>query len=274
MTYALRDRLELVASIPLIASSIVSKKLSEDLDALVLDVKAGSGAFLVDPAEGRELARTMVELSHASGVRTSARLTWMGRPLGSAAGHGLEIDETRATLDGHGPDDLVQITTAFAVDLLLASGLARTEEEARLAVDESITSGAARERLERMLSAQGATGTPCPRAPSVHEYRATRSGVLGFDDVREIGLALRDLGGGRSAPDEAIDPSVGVIWNVRAGQTVESGDVLAEIHHDRGRGLAAAIDRIERGTRISENAALEEPLLLERIFPGDLMSHA
>ena len=268
VTYALRDRLELVASTPLIASSIVSKKLSEDLDVLVLDVKAGSGAFLVDPAAGRALARTMVELSGASGVRTSARITWMGRPLGRAAGHGLEIEETRALLDGDGAGDLVQITTAFAVDLLVDSGLATSEQGARDSVAEAIATGAARERFERMLHAQGASGAACAAAPSVHEYRAHQGGVLGFDDVREIGLAIRDLGGGRSAAADVIDPRVGVVWTVRAGERVDAGDVLAEVHHDRGRGLAAALDRIERGTVISDEAAPEEPLLVERILPS------
>lgn len=266
--YALRDRVELVESLPLIASSIVSKKVAEDIDALVLDVKAGSGAFLTDLDRVRELARTMVELAEASGVRTSARITWMGRPLGRAVGHALEIEESRAALRGEGPPDLEALVEAFAVDLAVSSGVASDEEAALALARERIASGAAAERFERMLRAQGATGEALPEAPDVHELKARSGGTLGFGDVREVGLAVRELGGGRSAPSDAIDPAVGVVWERAAGDRVDAGDLLCRVHHRGGRGLEAALERLERAVRLEESGAAEPPLLLERIEPG------
>ncbi|MEM9380239.1 MAG: thymidine phosphorylase, partial [Planctomycetota bacterium] len=241
--YALRDRVELVESIPLIASSIVSKKIAEDIDALVLDVKAGSGAFLVDPERGRELARTMVDLAAALGVRTSARITWMGRPLGRAVGHALEIEETRATLRGEGPADLVEITCAFGADLV---ALAAGGERDASAVADVLASGEGLERFERMLRAQGGTGDALPIAPDIAELRAPASGTLAYADVREVGLAVRALGGGRAAAADTIDPAVGVVWRRVAGERVDAGDVLAEVHHRGGRGLDEALARLER----------------------------
>ncbi len=266
--YALRDRVELLESLPLIASSIVSKKVAEDIDALVLDVKTGSGAFLVDLERGRELAQTMVDLAAAAGLRASARITWMGRPLGRAVGHALEIAETRATLRGEGPDDLVEIVRAFGADLLVDVGLAQDHASGVATIGRVLDDGSALERFERMLRAQGATGEALAGAPAVAELRAESAGVLRFGDVREVGYAVRDLGGGRSRPSDAIDPAVGVVWRVRAGERVDAGDVLAEIHHRGERGLAEARSRLLRAARIEDDGEAREPaLLLERILP-------
>lgn len=266
--YALRDRVELVESLPLIASSIVSKKVAEGLDALVLDVKAGSGAFLTDPQEGRKLAQTMVDLAEAAGVRTSARITWMGRPLGRAVGHALEIEESRAALRGEGPEDLAALVEAFAVDLAVASGSAPDEAAAQARVREQIATGAALERFEEMLRAQGATGEALPVAPDVHELRAERAGTLAFGDVRDVGLAVRELGGGRSAPGDVIDPAVGVVWQVPAGDRVDAGDVLCLVHHRGGAGLEAALARLGSAARIEDVPPTAAPLLMGRILPG------
>ncbi|MEM6671450.1 MAG: thymidine phosphorylase [Planctomycetota bacterium] len=264
--YAMRDRVELVESIPLIASSIVSKKLAEDLDALVLDVKAGSASFLVDVERCRDLARAMVDLGRASGLPTVARITWMGRPLGRAVGHLLEVEETRSTLAGEGPPDLVEITCALGADLLVEVGIAEDEEAGRARVAAVLASGDGRERFERMLSAQGANGrTPAP-APDVVDLRAPWSGTLAFDDAREVGLAVRALGGGRSAPGDRVDHAVGLVWRCAAGDEVEAGDVLAEVHHREHRGLDEALARLQRSIRPATEA--EPPLLLERIASG------
>lgn len=265
--YALRDRVQLVESLPLIASSIVSKKIAEDIDALVLDVKAGSGAFLVDPAQGRKLAQSMVDLAHASGVKASARMTWMGRPLGRAVGHALEIEETRATLRGEGPADLMTLVTAFAADLITSVDLAPDRAAAEQMVQRAVVSGSALEVWEAMLRAQGATGAACEAAPDVHEVLATGSGALGFDDVRAVGHAVKDLGGGRALPGDVIDPAVGIVFSADAGDAVESGDVLATIHHRGGQGLDAALNRLGRTLQIAEDAPPQPALLLERILP-------
>jgi pyrimidine-nucleoside phosphorylase len=269
--YALRDRVELVESLPLIASSIVSKKVAEDIDALVLDVKTGSGAFLTDIDRGRELGQAMVDLAAAAGVRASARITSMARPLGRAVGHSLEIDETLATLRGEGPADLVEITVAFGADLLVAVGLEAEHASASDAVRRVLGDGSALEHFDRMLRAQGAsvdiTRTVLERAPDVLELKAKESGHLGFGDVREIGYAVRDLGGGRAAPGDAIDPAVGVVWQHAAGATVEKGDVLALVHHRGGHGLDAALERLGRAIDLSAGPVVE-PLLIERIEPS------
>ncbi|MEL6430463.1 MAG: thymidine phosphorylase [Planctomycetota bacterium] len=232
--YALRDRVQLVESMPLIASSIVSKKVAEGLDALVLDVKCGSGAFLVDEADARALSETMAALGEASGVRTTARLTWMGRPLGLAVGHALEITECRELLAGGGPDDLLELVLVLGADLLVASGRAADEAEARSTLLALRDSGAGLEALERMLRAQGATGAPVATAEVVVEHRAERAGYLAFGDVRAVGYAAQAVRAGRAAPDDVIDPAAGVVWRAREGERVETGDVLALVHHSRG----------------------------------------
>ncbi|QDV09167.1 Pyrimidine-nucleoside phosphorylase [Planctomycetes bacterium Poly30] len=269
--YALRDRVELVESLPLIASSIVSKKVAEDIDALVLDVKTGSGAFLVDIERGRELGQTMVDLAAAAGVRASARITSMARPLGRAVGHTLEIEETVAALRGEGPKDLVEITVAFGADLLVAVGLESDHSAASAAVLRVLGDGSALEHFDRMLRAQGAsvdiTGATLERAPDVVELKATAAGHLGFGDVRQIGYAVRDLGGGRAAPGDVIDPAVGVVWQHAAGAAVDAGDVLALVHHRGGHGLEAALERLNRAVTLDGGAEIG-PLLIERIEPS------
>ncbi len=268
--YALRDRVELVESLPLIASSIVSKKVAEDIDALVLDVKTGSGAFLTDIERGRVLAQTMVDLAAAAGVKASARITSMSRPLGRAVGHALEIEETVATLQGGGPADLIEIVTAFGADLLVAAGKTSSQAEGAGEIARVLGDGTALHHFNKMLRAQGATqelGTkPLERAPDTTEFKAASSGVLGFGDVREIGYAVRDLGGGRVAPADVIDPAVGVVWEREAGDEVVAGERLALVHHRGGRGLDAALGRLGRAAVVDADVNAG-PLLIERVLP-------
>ncbi len=269
--YALRDRVELVESLPLIASSIVSKKVAEDIDALVLDVKTGSGAFLTDIKRGRVLAQTMVDLAAAAGVQASARITSMSRPLGRAVGHSLEMEETVDTLRGEGPPDLVEIVVAFGADLLVAAGKAPSHAAAAADMTRVLGDGSALLHFNRMLRAQGATvdlgDTPLERAPDTAEFKATGSGVLSFDDVREIGYAVRDLGGGRMAPGDGIDPAVGVVWDRVAGDQVQAGERLALVHHRGGSGLDAALERLGRSV-VLDGGEAPEPLLLETVVPN------
>ena len=262
--YSLRDRVELVECLPLIASSIVSKKLAEGIDALVLDVKCGSGAFLGDREKARTLARTMVALGEAGGVRTSARLTWMGRPLGRAVGHSLEVAESRKALAGEGPEDLMELTRALALDLAVQSGLHPVRADAGAAFDRVIDRGEALDTFERMLRAQGATGAALPQSNDVFELRAEEAGRLSFGSLREVGYAVQDLGGGRAAVGDALDPSVGVEFIVGAGESVARGDVLCLIHHAGGDGLEQATSRLRAGLSLTEEGG-EPPLMLERI---------
>ena len=261
--YGLRDRVELVESLPLIASSIVSKKVAEGLDALVLDVKCGSGAFVQDPSDARALGECMTALGEAHGVRTSARLSWMGRPLGRAVGHALEVEECRDLLRGEGPTDLCELTFALGMDLLTAVDLFADREAARAALERAVASGDGAECLERMLRAQGATGEPLPVSGARTEFKAPRSGWLQFTDTRAIGYSVQELGSGRRAPGDAIDPRVGVVWSAREGDAVTEGDPLALLHHRPKGDTGAALAMLESAICIvDENPGPPPPLLL------------
>ena len=268
--YALRDAHGLVDSIPLIASSILSKKLAEGISALVLDVKYGSGAFLPEPERGAELGRAMLALAAERGVRASVFQTAMDRPLGRAVGHALEIAESIDCLAGEGPDDLRELVLLFGGEMLFLAGVAGTTEDGSRRIAEAIDSGRARGVLELAIRQQG--GDPriledrsrLPRADSVEPLLAPRDGILAFADCRRVGLAVAALGGGRERPGDAIDPAVGIVWRARAGESVRAGGTLAEIHHRGGRGLAEARKLLEEGIAIAD-AWTPSPLVLGRV---------
>jgi pyrimidine-nucleoside phosphorylase len=234
--YALRDVTGTVESIPLIAASIMSKKLAEGLTGLVLDVKTGSGAFITDPAQSLVLARTMIGIGEAHGCRTVALLTAMDRPLGYACGNALEVQESLDGLRGEGPEDLMTVTYALAVEMLLAAGVEQDGRAARQRLERTVSSGAALDLFRRMVEAQG--GDPAivddparlPRAPVILEYRAVADAVVAEIPPRKIGHAIIALGGGRSQTDDVIDPAVGILIPVKPGDRVSRGDVLAVIH--------------------------------------------
>jgi pyrimidine-nucleoside phosphorylase len=254
--YQLRDACGLVESIPLIASSILSKKLAEGLDALVLDVKFGSGAFLPSVERGAELARTMLELSRSMGLRTSAFQTAMDRPLGAAVGHALEIAESIECLEGGGPPDLRELVLLQGGEMLRLAGAAKSLDDGKRRVADALDSGRARGVFELVVREQG--GDPevvtdpsrLPRASHVDPWKATEPGTLGFRDLREVGWAAAALGGGRVRIEDAIDPAVGLVWRRSAGQRVERGDVLCEIHHQGGRGLEACRRHLAAATSV------------------------
>ncbi|QDU83048.1 Pyrimidine-nucleoside phosphorylase [Planctomycetes bacterium Pla163] len=255
--YALRDVTGLVESIPLIASSILSKKLAEGLDALVLDVKFGSGAFLPEHERGAELARTMVTLAEGFGVRTSALRTNMDRPLGLAIGHTLEVAESVACLRGGGPADLRELVLALGAELVVATDLEPDLERATARLATALDDGSALERFVRVVERQG--GDPrliedpsrLPAAPSIHVIEATAAGHLRFDDLRAVGATVAALGGGRRKVTDRIDLCVGLEFTVAEDARVEVGQPLCLVHH-AGTGLDEARALLSRAFHVAD----------------------
>jgi pyrimidine-nucleoside phosphorylase len=233
--YAMRDASGTVPSIPLITSSILSKKLAEHLDALVLDVKFGSGAFLPDYGVAKELAETMVRVGKGAGTPITAFLTRMDQPLGFEVGNASEIRESLATLRGEGPDDVKELTFALGAEMLILGNLANSEEEARDQMEWAVTSGSAMDVFRQVIIAQ--SGNPAviedesllPSAEGRYEIRATTSGIVTRCDARTIGVAAVRLGGGRQAKADTIDPAVGITLAAKLGDKVEKGNLLATV---------------------------------------------
>ena len=255
--YALRDVTGTVPSVPLIAASIMSKKLAEGLNALVLDVKAGSGAFLPDEGDALRLAHTMIALGESSGVRTVALVTAMDRPLGNACGNALEVEESLLALRGEGPGDLLEVTLALGVEMLKASGVEGDDAAARRRLQATITSGAALRKFAEIIEAQG--GNPAivddpaalPQAACSAVYTAPSTGRVTAVHPKAVGLGVNAMGGGRSKVEDRVDPAVGFVITVRPGDRVETGQPLATIHAADLAGLrtgeAALSDAIEVG---------------------------
>jgi pyrimidine-nucleoside phosphorylase len=264
--YALRDVTGLIESIPLIASSIMSKKLAEGLDALVLDVKFGSGAFMVEKARGEALAKAMLGLARDFGVRATALHTNMERPLGRMAGHALEIAESFDCLEGRGPADLRELVCLQGGEMLRLGGLVRTLDEGKARVARSLDDGSARATFARVIEEQG--GDPrcledrarLPKASRSELVRARRDGVLAWRDLRALGGAICELGGGRRKLGDVIDLGVGLEFELSEGAAVRAGDVLLRVHHE-GRGLAEALALVERSLEIVD-AHAPAPLVL------------
>jgi pyrimidine-nucleoside phosphorylase len=272
--YALRSVTGTVPSIPLIAASIMSKKLAEGLTGLVLDVKVGPGAFLVDPAQSRELAKTMVAIGEGQGVRTVARLTAMDRPLGRTVGNALEVRESLECLRGEGPDDLRALVLALAGEMLLLGGVVASLEEGVARAETLLDSGAPLERFRRMVERQG--GDPgvvddpsrLPAAPVVQEVRAPAAGVVLEVAPRTLGVASVEMGGGRLRLTDPVDPSVGYDALVAPGMRVAEGDLLGRVHArssaEAERGARALQEAVRLG-QSGEAAPEGLPLLGERI---------
>lgn len=242
--YALRDATGLVESIPLIASSIMSKKLAEGLDALLLDVKFGSGAFLPDRGQGRALGDTMAALAERFDLPTRVIQTSMVAPLGRAIGHALEVQESLDCVSGRGPADLRELVVLFGGVLLHLVGLAASDEEGRARIAAVLDDGRARESFLRMIAAQGGdtqrVETGLELAPDVEVFEARTAGRLRTLDCRRLGLACAALGGGRERLGDRIDHAVGFVLLAEEGQDLNPGDPILEIHHRAGHGLDAA----------------------------------
>jgi pyrimidine-nucleoside phosphorylase len=268
--YALRDVTATVESIPLIAASIMSKKLAEGLNGLVLDVKTGSGAFLREIDRSIELARTMIALGEARGCPTVALLTAMDRPLGRACGNALEVEEAIEGLRGSGPADLMAVTYALGVEMLLLVGVAATPDEARRRLEASVTSGRALETFARVIEAQG--GNPkvvedpgvLPQASAVEVYRADRSGVVGAVEPRRLGRAIVELGGGRTKVDDTVDPTVGFVITVKPGDPVRAGEPIASVFARDEAGIEMGMAALREAVSIGESGHLT-PLVSHRI---------
>ncbi|MGO2756607.1 thymidine phosphorylase [Brachybacterium alimentarium] len=260
--YALRDITGTVEAIPLIASSIMSKKIAEGTAALTLDVKTGAGAFMKDEADARELARTMVELGTDAGVHTVALLTDMSAPLGRTAGNGLEVRESLEVLAGGGPADIVELTCALAREMLEAAGVHDPDVEAALA------DGRAMNSWRAMISAQGGdVDAPLPVAKHVEEFRAAEDGVVTGLDAMGVGVAAWRLGAGRSRPGEAVQAAAGVEIEAHIGDEVRTGDVLARLHTDTPERMPRALESIAGSWTLATPgvAAPERRIVMDRI---------
>jgi pyrimidine-nucleoside phosphorylase len=259
LMYALRDSTGTVPSIPLIASSILSKKLAEGIEALVLDVKFGTAAFMQTRDEARELASTMIQIAGESGVKARAMLTDMNSPLGRAVGNWLEVRESVECLEGRGPDDLRELVIDCAAHLLVRTERSPNLEAARAEASRVLASGAPRRKWDEMLAAQGADVEAFNRkllldhtAPVVRELKADRAGFVNRADARIIGEVVRDLGAGRMTKDSAIDPEVGMDELAAVGQAIEHGSVLCRIHARTEEQVAMAHLRLKSAFELSD----------------------
>ncbi|MGE0025832.1 MAG: thymidine phosphorylase [Thermoleophilia bacterium] len=257
--YALRDVTGTIEAVPLIASSIMSKKIAEGTDGLVLDVKVGSGAFMKQLGAARELARTMVGLGEAHGVRTVALITGMETPLGLTVGNALEVRESVEVLEGGGPPDVVEVTLALAREMLALAGIDADPAAA-------LRDGHAMDAWRRMVRAQG--GDPdasLPTAPLVEELRADVGGPVTSVDALKVGEAAWRLGAGRARKEHPVSPGAGVVLRVVPGDVVSRGAVIAELHADDAAHMEAGRAAISGAIRLGEAPAEIRPRVRERI---------
>jgi pyrimidine-nucleoside phosphorylase len=268
--YALRDVTGTVPSIPLIVSSILSKKLAENLDALVLDVKFGAAAFMKTRKEARELARAMVLLGNKCGVKTRAILTGMDSPLGRAAGNWLEVKESVECLENKGPEDLRELVLDCAAHLLVQGKRAGTLHAARRIAEERLASGDPRLKWNDMLRSQGADLDEFNHklarehmTAAIAEVKATGNGFISGCDARVIGEVVRDLGGGRVTKESTINHNVGIDKLVKPGEAVKRGAVLARVQAVDLQQAAMAAQRIKRAFEISPRRPKGTPLVAE-----------
>jgi pyrimidine-nucleoside phosphorylase len=270
--YALRDVTGTVEAIPLISASIMSKKLAEGLTGLVLDVKHGSGAFLPDTRLGLELAQTMIALGEDRGCPTVALLTAMDRPLGRACGNALETEEAILALRGEGPPDLMEVTYALGVEMLLMAKIEKTAAKARQRLETALSSGLAAEKFEQIIEAQG--GNPqvvedpsvMPQAQAVEVFAARETGVVTQVEPRVIGRAVVAMGGGRTKVEDSVDPTVGFVITVKPGDKVLAGEPIASVFAKDAEGVKLAFEALERaitvGARLTERPL---PLVSHRV---------
>jgi pyrimidine-nucleoside phosphorylase len=269
--YALRDVTGTVESIPLISASIMSKKIAEGIDALVLDVKTGSGAFMKTEADSRRLAESLVSIGNASGVRTQAVITAMETPLGRAVGNALEVIECIDVLKGAGPTDLVEVSVELTARMLVLAGAAADRADAERRVRSAIASGAGLERFRRIVEEQG--GDPrvvdeYDRLPHVADREvvaAPRAGFLTRVDAELVGRASVALGAGRDRVEDPVDPAVGVVVFATPGDEVRAGQPVLELHYrDRGR-LESAIRLACQAITVGDERPAPRPLIVGEV---------
>ncbi len=263
--YALRDATATVESLPLIVSSILSKKLAGGAPAFVFDVKAGRGAFAADEGSARELARSLVAAAEASGRKAAAVITAMDEPLGRAVGNALEVAEAASALRGDGPDDVVEVSRVIAAEMLALAGVAGPKEaEHRLAA--AFEGGGAFAKLDEMVRAQGATEgwwDFLPRAGKSASLLAEREGYVSGVDALAVARAAHALGAGRRSKDDVIDPAVGVILHKKTGERIAPGDALMTLHYNDDERLARALVHAGAAAAVTERKPAVKPLVLE-----------
>lgn len=267
--YSLRDSTATVDSIPLIASSIMSKKMAVGLDALVLDVKVGSGAFMKRQVDARRLAQMMVGIGRRLDKRVQALITDMNQPLGYAIGNALEVMEVSQTLQNVGPTDLTRLSLELAARLIFLGKITKTLEEAREVAQQKLLDGSGYRKLKEVIAAQG--GNPqvldkfelLPNASGAREIASPRGGFVSAINAEYIGQASSMIGAGRDTKEDAIDPAVGVILEVKVGQKVDAGAVLCRLYYTNEDQLEEAAQIVEDAFRISATAPDERQLILE-----------
>jgi pyrimidine-nucleoside phosphorylase len=272
--YALRDATATVESIPLITASILSKKLAEGIDALVLDVKTGDGAFMATRDDARALAESMTRIGRQLGKPVQAVITSMDAPLGRAVGNAVEVWESIECLKGRGPADLMEVSLELAAEMLLLGGVAANREEALGRCRRSIADGSALERFRRVIVAQGGDGRVCddplgvlPRASQVEPFRAAQSGFIAGIRAWPVGQASMLLGAGRQRVDSTIDPAAGIVFTKTVGDEVRAGDVIAEVHVNSTHAAAVpeALAMLTDATTIAATPPPPRHLILERL---------
>jgi pyrimidine-nucleoside phosphorylase len=269
--YALRDVTATVDSIPLIASSIMSKKIAGGADAIVLDVKTGSGAFLKDPHSARTLAQVMVTIGAQLGRRTVALVTDMDQPLGHAVGNAVEVREAVATLRGEGPGDLTELCLSLGAEMLRLGGRAQDPDGARQLLVERLRDGAGLQKLQEMVSAQG--GDPAavedpdrlPSAPVTFEVHSQQEGYIQGIDAEAVGHVAMALGAGRARKEDRIDPAVGIVVLAKRGSRVARGDVLALVHARSREAAERAASGLLEAYRIGSVPPPPRPLIHGRV---------
>lgn len=270
--YALRDVTATVACVPLICGSIMSKKLAEGIDGLALDVKFGRGAFMKDIAEARELAEAMVDIGRAMGKGVIALLTAMDQPLGRAVGNAVEVAESIACLKGAGPADLMEVTYALGVEMLILGGVAKDAAEARASLEQVIADGSALAKFGEIVEAQGGDRNVIddpdgvlPKAQQQVPLLAAKGGIVQDVDAMAVALAALRLGAGRARAEDTVDPAVGVTGLVKVGETVEAGQPLAIVHANDDDSWAAAEVLLRDGIVVGEGTVKVSPLVVDRI---------
>ena len=267
--YAMRDVTSTVESIPLITASILSKKLAEGIDALVLDVKAGRGAFMKDEASARELAESLVRVGQGAGLKVRAVITRMDSPLGTTIGNALEIKESLAILRGEGPQDSTELTMQLGAEMLCLGGVANNLENARNKLGAAVESGAGLDKFRELIEAQ--QGDPrivdnpdlLPSANQTTEVLSDRNGFIHDIDSYALGVAAMKMGAGRATMEDTIDPGVGIEILAKPGETIDNNQPIARLHHNR------AVHGIRSEVKAAFNIAQEQvglaPLIIDRL---------
>lgn len=271
--YALRDVTGTVECRPLIASSIMSKKLAEGIEGLVLDVKVGSGAFMKTREAARELGETMVAIGAQMNTPVRALMTDMNQPLGRTVGNSLEVKEAIDGLRGEGPDDLMDVTLELVTEMLIVAGEGDGSRDAtRQRLESLIDGGDALEAFRRIVEAQDGDPAVCDTPESVlpldaekTEFTAARDGVIGEMGTEQIGLASVELGAGRMTKEDDINPAVGLVFNAKLGDEVTAGDTIAEVWYDDREGMEACLQRLDRAISVVDELVASNELIIDRI---------